>query len=70
MSLDMRLKKIHRPSALSRASRSSPTELRRKTSWNFQKDLLKLMNISVFGKTMENLGKSVDVKLLCACKHV
>ena len=70
MSLDMRLKKIHPPSALSRACRSSPTELRKKATWNFQKDLLKRMNISVFGKTMENVRKLVNVKLVCAGKHV
>ena len=70
MSLDTPLKKIHRPSALTRAATSSPTEFRKKAIWNFQKDLLKLMNISVFGKTIENLPKLVDVKLVCAGKHV
>ena len=39
------------------------TSLRTKAINNFEKDIFKLMNNSVFGKTMENIENRVDVRL-------
>ena len=67
--LGMKLKRIHRGIKFVESEWMKPyinmnTELRTKAKNNFEKDFFKLMNNSVFGKTMENIRNRVNVKLV------
>ena len=67
--LGMWLKKIHRAVHFDQSPWMAPyicmnTELRKQAKSPFEQDLYKLMNNSVFGKTMENIHRRIDVKLV------
>ena len=69
LNLGMELKKIHRGIKFIECDFLKPyidmnTNLRTKAKNNFEKDFFKLMNNSVFGKTMENIRNRVNIKLV------
>jgi len=73
-SLGMQVTKIHRALKFRQKAWMAPyiqlnTDLRAKATSEFENDVFKLMNNSVYGKTMENLRKRIRVDLVRASEN-